>query len=54
MTPLELYESIKAALAAYDNNRSAAAEILDVNGMEEAVIDELIDRGYTVRGDNGE
>jgi len=51
MTPLELYENIKAALAAYDNNRSAATEILDVNGMEEAIIDELIDRGYTVKGD---
>ena len=51
MTPFELYESIKAALAAYDNNRFAAAEILDVDGMEEAVIDELRDRGYSIRGD---
>ena len=51
MTLLELYESIKAALAAYDNNRFAAAEILDIDGMEEAIIDELRDRGYTVRGD---
>jgi hypothetical protein len=51
MTPLELYESIKSALSAYDNNRYAAAEILDVDGMEEAIIDELRDRGYMVRED---
>ena len=49
MTKFELLqESIKLALDGYDEKRQAAAEILDSDGMEEAIIDELVERGFTV------
>ena len=44
----KLYEEIKAAFKKYDNNKFLASEILDVDGMEEAIIDELENRGFDV------
>lgn len=44
----KLYEEIKAAVKRYDNNRLVASEILDIDGMEEAIIDELRDRGFEI------
>ena len=44
----KLYEEIKAAVKRYDNNRLLASEILDIDGMEEAIIDELRARGFEV------
>ena len=44
----KLYEEIKAAVKRYDNNRLVASEILDIDGMEEAIIDELRARGFEV------
>ena len=44
----KLYEEIKAAVKRYDNNRLVASEILDIDGMEEAIIDELRARGFDV------
>lgn len=47
----KLYEEIKAAFAKYENKRALACEILDQDGMEEAIIDELEDRGFAVIDD---
>lgn len=44
----KLYEEIKAAVKRYDNNRLVASEILDIYGMEDAIIDELRARGFEV------
>ena len=44
----KIYEEIKAAFENYDNKRILACEILDVMGMEEAIIDELEDRGFEI------
>ena len=44
----KLYEEIKAAVKRYNNNRLVASEILDIDGMEEAIIDELRDRGFEI------
>ena len=44
----KLYEEIKAAVKRYDNNRLVASEIIDIDGMEEAIIDELRARGFEV------
>lgn len=45
----KLYEEIKAAFEKYDNNRFLASEILDIDGMEKAIIDELKDRGFEIK-----
>ena len=44
----KLYEEIKIIFTKYNNKRVIACEMLDVEGMEEAIIDELKDRGFTV------
>jgi hypothetical protein len=44
----KLYEEIKSTIERYDNNRLIASEILDIDGMEEAIIDELRARGFEV------
>jgi hypothetical protein len=44
----ELYEEIKKAFQKYNNKRFMASEILDVDGMEEAIIDELENRGFKI------
>jgi len=44
----KLYEEIKTIFTKYNNKRVIACEMLDVEGMEEAIIDELKDRGFTV------
>ena len=44
----ELYEEIKYILRRFDDNRAVACEILDCDGMEDAIIDELENRGCTV------
>ena len=44
----KLYEEIKAAVKRCDNNRLVASEIIDIDGMEEAIIDELRARGFEV------
>ena len=44
----KLYEEIKAAVKRYDNNRLVASEILDIDGIEDAIIDELRARGFEV------
>lgn len=44
----KLYEEIKAAFENYDNKRLLACEVLDVMDMEEAIIDELKDRGFEI------
>ena len=38
----------KAEVKRYDNNRFVASEIIDIDGMEEAIIDELRARGFEV------
>jgi hypothetical protein len=43
-----LYEEMKNIFDRYSNKRALACEILDVEGMEEAIIDELEDRGFTI------
>ena len=45
----KIYEEIKAAFERYDNKKVLASEILDVEGMEEAIVDELVDRGYIIK-----
>lgn len=49
----KLYEEVKMVFEKYDNKRAIAAEILDVDGIEEAIIDELESRGFDF-GDNAE
>ena len=44
----KLYEEIKIIFTKYNNKRVIACEMLDVEGMEEAIIDELKDRGFIV------
>ena len=44
----KLYEEIKAAVKRYDNNRLVASEILDIDGIEDAILDELRARGFEV------
>ena len=44
----KLYEEVKMVFEKYDNKRAIAAEILDVDGIEEAIIDELESRGFDV------
>ena len=44
----KLYEEIKAAVKRYDNNRLVASEILDIDGIEDAIIYELRARGFEV------
>lgn len=44
----KLYEEVKAFLVKYNNKQAVSCEILDVDGMEEAIIDELEDRGFAV------
>ena len=44
----KLYEEIKAAVKRYDNNRLVASEILDIDCIEDAIIDELRARGFEV------
>jgi len=48
---MDYYELFKANLSELENyreKRGAASEFLDVDGMEEAIIDELKERGYRV------
>jgi hypothetical protein len=42
------YEEIKLSIERYNKNRKFASEVLDMNGMEEAMIDELESRGFVV------
>jgi hypothetical protein len=44
----DLFSANSAAIENYSEKRSAASEFLDIDGMEEAVIDELKERGYRV------
>jgi len=44
----KLYKEIKNIFDRYNNKRVLACEILDVDGMEEVIVDELKDRGFTV------
>ena len=44
----KLYEELKLAFSKYNNRRILASEILDQDGMEEAIVDELKDRGFEI------
>ena len=44
----KLYEELKDIFERYNSMRTIASELLDCEGMEEAVIDELESRGYEI------
>ena len=46
-----LFKEIDAIFDRYDQKRVLASEILDREGMEEAIIDELAARGYAITQD---
>jgi len=47
----ELYETLKKLFDRYNNKKFIASEILDVDGMEDAIIKELENRGFIVTMD---